>query len=264
MQHMIQDIELYYEVTGHGADVLLLHGWGSSLRMWDALVDDLHRHYRCWSVDLAGFGGSTTRDDAVLNIAGHTAALVAFCDRHGICPRAVVGHSMGGLLTLRLALARPDLMQRLVLVCPVVTGRYAFNASVLLTTPGVRFLLNASKPIWQWVQSDGVAPLLPMSPYVPRAAQARVVRDFQRMNWAAGARALEDIPRADVGPLLHTIQHPALVVVGARDYTVPPDEGRLAAGALPNGRLIEYRDTHHQPLDEHPARFIAHLRDFLA
>jgi len=51
--------DLYVEVNGSGADLVLLHGWGLNLRVWDGLVEELHDRFRLIAVDLPGHGRST-------------------------------------------------------------------------------------------------------------------------------------------------------------------------------------------------------------
>ena len=49
---------LYYEVSGHGPDVVLLHGWSLNLRVWDGLVRALAPRFRLIAIDLPGHGHS--------------------------------------------------------------------------------------------------------------------------------------------------------------------------------------------------------------
>ncbi|NWF69964.1 MAG: alpha/beta hydrolase [Chloroflexi bacterium] len=257
-------VDLYYECSGAGPDVLLVHGWASSGRMWDRLVRDMRHEVRFWSVDLPGFGASTLSQDALgIDINGHMAALFDFCDQQRIRPQAVIGHSMGGMIALKMALARPRMLHTLLLVCPCVTGRFAFNTHQLFNSSVARFLMQNSKRLWEVAQSDFWKQWLPMALYADKAADERVQHDFQRMSWQSAVSGLDSMARENLGPYLERIKHPALVIVGGSDYTVPPDEGRLAAGCLPNGRLLEFDTAHHQPLDEEPERFAAAVRAFL-
>jgi pimeloyl-ACP methyl ester carboxylesterase len=94
-------------------------------------------------------------------------------------------------------------------------------------------------------------------------AAARIRQDFKRADWYAIASALDSIARENLEPSLHQISHPALVIVGSQDTTVPPLEGRMAARRLPAGRLLELPSVYHQPLDETPETVIDAVRDFL-
>jgi len=262
--------ELHYTCTGTGADVLLIHGWASSGRMWARLATTLAHRARFWSVDLCGFGESPLPDgDGALNLEDHAATLIDFCEAHGIRPQAIIGHSMGGMLALKLAVLRPDLMDQLVLMSPVVTGRFGrfIELNRVITSEFGQAAIARSKPIWSLIQSnvmDVFTPMLAMPWFTNSEAAARIRQDFKRTSWQAAAYAIESIARENMEPYLDQISHPALVILGSRDGTVPPHEGRLAAGRLPNGRLLELPAIYHQPLDETPATVIAAVHDFLS
>jgi pimeloyl-ACP methyl ester carboxylesterase len=257
-------VDLYYECTGDGADVLLIHGWASSGRMWDRLVNALRHRVRFWNVDLPGFGASRLSPDALgLDINEHAAALIDFCDQQNIRPQVVMGHSMGGMIALKMALRRPDLMRSLVLASPTVTGRFGYNANTLLNSPLGRTMMLNSKPFWEFAQSDFLRQWMPLALYADKNAAERIQKDFQRMGWQAAISGLDSIARENLGPHLDKIQQPTLVIVGTWDYTVPPDEGKLAAGCMPNARCVEFTGSHHQPLDEEPEHFIEVVRIFL-
>jgi len=256
-----ETIDLHFETGGSGPDVLLVHGWTGSGRMWSRLICDCQAEFRFWSVDLPGFGQSPLPADFQPTIAGHTAALAAFCQQQGIRPRAVVGHSMGGMLALKLALDYPDLVERVVLVCATVTGRYGQEAHRFFGSPLGRWLSARTEPFWgaavrgRW--------FMKVPAYVNSECQQRINEDFERATWRASMTALESIASENLGPHLGQIRQPALVMVGGRDSTVPPDEGRLAAREMPNARLVEFPDAHHQLLDEMPEQVIETLREFL-
>lgn len=254
--------QLHYERTGSGADILMIHGWASSGRMWQPLSETLHDKARCWSLDLAGFGQSPLPANTRADVDQHLEWVIAFLEQHKLKPRMVIGHSMGGLLTLKLAHARPDLAPNLVLVCPVVTGRFVFNANQVFTSQLWMMVSAKTEKFWTLIQSDSLAPVFSAPLYVAPALHRRYVEDFQRTRWDAAIPSLESIAQQSMQPHLASIQQPALVIVGGRDFTVPPEEGRLAAQQMPHARLVEFPTAHHQPLDESPAQFIREVCTF--
>ena len=255
--------DLYFECSGDGADVLMIHGWASSGRMWTPLTQALDDVARCWTLDLAGFGRSPLPVHIRPDLDAHLAWIIAFCERHQVRPKVVVGHSMGGLLALKLAHKRPDLAQRLVLMCPVVTGRFGLNVNEVFASQFWLLLSAYTRKFWSLIQSDKLAPMFSAPFYVDKTLHPRYVRDFQSTTWDAAVAALESIAHNTMRPHLPRIEQPTLVVVGNRDFTVPPDEGRLAAQLMPNARLVEFEAAHHQPLDEDPERFVALVRAFI-
>src|SRR5260221_13191994 len=138
-----------YRVCGSGPDVLLVHGWISSGRMWERLMRHLAPDYRVWAIDLLGFGDSRNADSAhALSIDNHVELVVAFCQALGIAPYAVIGHSMGGAIAVTFALEHPELIDKLVLVSPVVTGRFGGLRDHFLGSSVGRVLLDISQHLW--------------------------------------------------------------------------------------------------------------------
>jgi len=85
---------------------------------------------------------------------------------------------------------------------------------------------------------------------------------MQRIRWSA-ALTLISLAQQNLKLRLHEIQQPTLILVGARDITVPPSEARLAAQLIPNAKLVEFPRTYHQLVDEQPQRFIEAVLSFL-
>lgn len=192
--------------------------------------------------------------------------LLEFCNYYHVRPKVIIGHSMGGLLALKIAASQPDFTEQLILMSPVVTGRfgYPFELNSLITNELGSFTLSKSKPLWTLAQTI-LSPIFtrPAHWYLDDTAAQRIQRDFQRASWQASTDALQSIARENMQPRLATIEQPALVIIGSSDTTVPPDEGRLAARQLPNARLLELARIHHQPLDEQPERVVSAVREFI-
>ncbi|HEV2284607.1 MAG TPA: alpha/beta fold hydrolase, partial [Steroidobacteraceae bacterium] len=103
------------EVTGQGRrDLVLLHGWGMNLKVWDGLAAALGRRFRVIAIDLPGHGGSEWDSSAP-----HPAAQV-FRVHETLAPLTtryhLLGWSLGGQFALDLAAALPAAVERLVLV----------------------------------------------------------------------------------------------------------------------------------------------------
>jgi pimeloyl-ACP methyl ester carboxylesterase len=88
-------------VTGTGTDVLLIPGLASSGAVWDDTVKQLCVKHRCHVFTLAGFAGVPARPGPLLHDVD--AALAAYIERHHLQAPAVVGHSLGGFVALKLA-----------------------------------------------------------------------------------------------------------------------------------------------------------------
>ncbi|NJN19513.1 MAG: alpha/beta fold hydrolase [Oscillochloris sp.] len=103
-----------YQTTGTGPSLVLIHGLAGSSRWWRHNVPVLAHHFRVYTVDLIGFGGSKGGTRFVLNEA--PAILGAWMQQIVGEPAVLAGHSMGGLVAADLAASTPELITRLVLV----------------------------------------------------------------------------------------------------------------------------------------------------
>jgi pimeloyl-ACP methyl ester carboxylesterase len=260
----IGDHRFVYRTAGNGPDVLLIHGWLSSSRMWDDTIRYLAPHYRVWALDLIGFGDSRTGDpDIDLSVSAHVRLIVEFCRHQKIEPHAIVGHSMGGSISIKLATEHPNLLQRLVLVCPVVTGLLHLNMGTVLGQPFTQRMLSAGEKWWNTIQTMPATQLFVAPPYLHREAIRRSVEDYRKATWRGAFGGIASVVNIHLEKVLPSITVPTLVVTGSQDLTVPPADSRLAARLISNSTLLEYANCHHQPPDEEPEHFNRTLLHFL-
>src|SRR5258708_20939169 len=107
------DVDLYYEIRGHGKPVLLVAGLASDNAFWLPVVDDLAAHHQVIVIDNRGSGRTTPLDTttSIAAMADDCAALV----RHLQLPSVdVVGHSMGGMIAQECAIRHAALFNRVV------------------------------------------------------------------------------------------------------------------------------------------------------
>lgn len=119
-------IRLAYVDEGKGTEtILMIHGLGSYLPAWKKNINDLSKSYRVIAVDLPGYGKSSKAPHSGLMTfyAGVIADLIQELD---LGPVNLAGHSMGGQIAMVLALEKPELVKRLILVDPA--GFEAFHA----------------------------------------------------------------------------------------------------------------------------------------
>lgn len=266
MSHIIN---IHYQEAGSGPDdVLLIHGWASSGVMWRRTMDELGDIAHFVAPDLPGFGNTPLDQARPPTVDAHVAALIAFCRARDLRPRAIVGHSMGGLIAMRLALARPRLAEQLVLINPVTNGSfgpYGLWGRLLQLPMAASLVRGAGEHVWKLAKGDLFVQLVtaPWQWHVERQVGEQLVMDFRRARWSSGMHGLLGMASARLEPHLHRIRQETLVMTGLKDVTVDPSEGRLAAAHIPNARLVEFPDAHHQLPDEDPDHYLDLLRRFL-
>jgi len=134
------------EVTGNGPDVILIPGLGCSREVWEATVGRLKTRYRLHVLNIAGFAG----DAAGANAEGpvidpSTEALNTYITEKGLKNVTIIGHSMGGLMGLRLASTHPQVVSRLVIVdaLPFIGVLFAPNATADTIRPNAERMKDA-------------------------------------------------------------------------------------------------------------------------
>jgi len=110
----VRSVRLRYFVAGEGAPLVLVHGLGGAASNWTELAPLLAARHRVLVPDLPGHGGSTALP-GVSGLEPFADRVAAVAEREGMLPAPVVGHSLGGMVVLRLALRRPEAVQALVL-----------------------------------------------------------------------------------------------------------------------------------------------------
>lgn len=111
----IGNIEMYYEVTGEGPPLLLIHGLGSSTRDWECQVPEFSKHFMVITVDVRGHG-KTDRPAGPYSIELFASDIALFLKEIASGPAHVLGLSMGGMIAFQLALDNPELVKSLVIV----------------------------------------------------------------------------------------------------------------------------------------------------
>jgi pimeloyl-[acyl-carrier protein] methyl ester esterase len=257
----VDNLKIHYQTVGQGPDVLLIHGWVSSWRMWARSMSRLAAAgYRATAIDLVGFGESDKPADGWYSLDNYTAMLVSVCDQLQLDRPAIVGHSMGGTIALDLAL---NIDPRAVLAAaPVVSGELTFSVHLLLKSPAARRFLSWLRQQKFFSALGAMRPLA--APGLMRdPVRRRNQQDLQRTNLNATFGSLRTVVGANLEDHLEEITAPALILIGGRDTVVSPSQGKLAALRIPHSRLIEWPDVGHSMVDDRPDEFDRLLIDHL-
>ena len=104
----MKGLNLRWYAGGEGSPLVLLHGLGGAASNWVELAPALARDHRVLALDLPGHGGSSPLP-ALPNLEPFADRLALVLEREQAAPAVVVGHSLGCLVGLRLAIRRPEL-----------------------------------------------------------------------------------------------------------------------------------------------------------
>jgi 2-succinyl-6-hydroxy-2,4-cyclohexadiene-1-carboxylate synthase len=237
---------------GRGERVVLVHGFTQTARSWDGIAPRLAQRYEVVTVDAPGHGDSGA-------IRADLPSAARLLDDAG-GPAVYVGYSMGGRLCLHLAVARPDLVRRLVLV----------STTAGIEDPSERAARRKSDAeLAASIERDGVDAFLdrwlalPLFVTLPRDAASL---DDRRRNTAAGLASSLRLAGAgaqeSLWGRLGELSMPVLVVAGERDAKYVAIADRLSR-LIPNTTLEVIEGAGHAVHLEQPDVFAGVLERWL-
>ena len=250
---------LAYEVAGDGPAVVLVHGFGLDMRMWDPQAAHLASRFRVLRYDCRGFGASGPFDPAVPYT--HAGDLLALLDHCGIGQAVLAGLSFGGRIVLQAALSAPDRVAGLVLLDAVLDGVPWDPESAAGLEEAARQArdhgLLAGRAAWL------AHPLFAAARQRPDLGRllALMVAGYPGQHWTGRD------PHQESGPplidALPDVAVPTLVAVGERDVPCFREMSAVLARRLPGARQEVIAGAGHMVNLEQPAAVNALLGGFL-
>jgi 2-succinyl-6-hydroxy-2,4-cyclohexadiene-1-carboxylate synthase len=251
---------------GSGVPLLLLHGFTGRGSGWGTNATLFARSFRVVVIDLPGHGRTETpADPARASIERTADDLAAILLRDGLAPAHVLGYSLGARIALRLAVAHPASLRRLILESPSAglaseTERRARRSAdearaVRLEHDGIEAFVN------EWEREPVFASHAALSP----AGAARLRAERLRNRPAGLAASLRGAGQGTMTPLhdrLADVHAPTLVVAGALDPAGRTRAEAVAAG-IPGAHLEIVAGAGHTPHLETPSTFRSLALDFL-
>jgi 3-oxoadipate enol-lactonase len=254
-------VSLRWFAGGEGPPILLLHGLGGAASNWTLVAPELLRLGRVLVPDLPGHGGSSA-------LPAPPETLDPFADRVTPLieqPGLVVGHSLGGVVALRLAARWPELVRGLVLAgCAGISSATRRSERALTLVA----LVKPGKRASRWRRAIGWDPFLRtlafggVSVADPRALSPRAANGFLAGSGlytdvrTAGDALVRSDPRLD----LERVGCPALVLHGTRDFQVPLRDAFEYARRL-GAPLRAVADCGHLLIGERPDAVVDAISD---
>lgn len=257
----------------HGAHplppALYVHGLGGSSQNWSALMPELSDLVDGEALDLPGFGDSPPPDDGNYSVSGHARAVIRYLDAGGRGPVHLVGNSMGGAVTTRVAAIRPDLVRTLTLISPALPELRPQRTAIptaLLAVPGVAGLFGKLTRDWppERRTSEVLALCYGDPGRVSSEGFAAAVAEYERRLtlpyfWDAMSRSARGLVDAYTLGGQHALWRqaervlaPTLLVYGGRDQLVSFRMARRAARTFRDSRLLCLPDAGHVAMMEYP------------
>lgn len=261
----IEGVCVRYRVAGEGPPVLLVHGWLSSSRVWERLVERLENGFTVYSLDMKGFGDSD-KPLSGYGIRRGSRLLYAFCAHFELSGVGVVGHGVGGDMAAKLAADHPNLVGGLVLV-----SSPARESQVDLPTPLWLATLPLFGPIFfALVRSVGSWRRLGMRPFVleGESLEDHVLDDAAKPTSAAFRKTFDAIGREVSDEKLlrqsRRIRAPVLLLAGGEDQIVDPRSVESWAENISRSEVQVIEECGHLPMIEQPEALASGIAGFLS
>ena len=248
---------MHYEVYGRGRPVILLHGWLGSWGLWQETMGFLGRSYRTYALDFWGFGESGKKREtyAVQDFVG---LVNQFMEQLGISQAPLVGHSMGGTVSLALAIQHPQRVRKAVVVgSPIVGSSLAFPLK-LAGYRGIAFLLFNMMGVFRLTMKL-VDPFICRDPRFPEMMD----RDLSRTTVESFLLSIASLRRTDLRPKLNKIKIPVMGIYGDRDNIVHPRQWQPLQEGVPHSKIIRWEKAQHFVMLDKPQEFMESLKSFL-
>jgi pimeloyl-ACP methyl ester carboxylesterase/CRP-like cAMP-binding protein len=260
-----------YTVSGHELHALeegapnrqkaiLIHGWSSSSYAMSPLSALLSQRFHCLSVDLPGYGSSPPFQDGT-TISKYVDFLAEFIEQVSDCPVVLVGHSMGGMISLTLALNYPMLVERMVLIGPTITGRLSTQVNLVISPVTLmerfglgQFLVKTVEKLYVGLTDRLMRPVsFADRTGITEADYTRLRSDARRPGQGkVRAECFFAMRNHDLSGQISAIDTPTLIIWGAEDNTVPLRDAGVVDDEWPQSDLRILPKAGHWPHFESP------------
>lgn len=226
-----------YELKGQGWPILLIHGWGGSLKSLSALADLLADKNQVILLDLPGFGSSSDPDND-WGIEEYSRIIIDIIDKLKIKPVVYFGHSFGGALGLNLAVKYPAYIKKLIVA----------DASYRRSKPTSSILSRSLKWMPKIIKMLAYRLLYPQSDI---SKVPKLEANFRK------------IVTQDLTPLTSKVKIPTLILWGESDTQTPVNDGKYLNSRIKNAKLSIFPGIGHNLPLKKPELVNSEIQKFL-
>ena len=257
----IGDKEIYYKEYGSGSPLLLIAGLGSDSVSWLPIIINLSKNFRLITFDNRGVGRSS-EDNLNITIEEMANDCMSLIQHLNLKKVDVLGHSMGGMIAISLAIAYPKIVNRLILEATTSTISSRNNA---LFEDWILFLKNGmDKKYWfrnmfYWIFSPA---FFDDEDLVKQAVNMAVNYRFPQSDLSF-ENQVKAISKFKCDEELELIRSSTLIVYGDRDMLFPKVEVEESLNKIPGSKLVVIPDAAHSIHMDNPEYFVNEVVGFL-
>ncbi|MBY0425744.1 MAG: alpha/beta hydrolase [Cytophagales bacterium] len=250
--------QLAYTDSGNGIPLVLLHGFCESKELWTEFSIELSQYFRVITVDLPGFGESTQLKITQMETLAES--IYALLEDLRITKCVMVGHSLGGYVSLAFAESHPDYL----------LGLGLFHSTVFADPEEKK--LNRNKTI-EFLKANGVPAFI--EPFVPglfypkfRKNHADAIHKLIDIGLKTSASAIIATTEAmrdrkDRSEVIKSLNVPVLYIIGKNDNAVPLESSLLQIALPQTAHVLILDDTAHMGMFERKKETFQFLKGFV-
>lgn len=246
MELLIDDLKINYinkgVKDGKGENVLLIHGWGANIQLYQKIIDNLSNYCNVYALDLPGCGRSGEPKE-VLTLDNYVNLIIKFIEKLNIDNITLIGHSHGGRIIIKL-LNREDL-------------HFKTNKIILLGSAGIVHKKSFSKIVRLKIVKLGKRILeskivSKLAPNLLDNLRNKIGSEDYKMASPVMKKTLINIVNEDLSSFLPKIKNETLLIWGDKDTQTPIEDGRLMNKLIENSGIVEIKNASHYAFLEQP------------
>lgn len=242
--------------------LVMIHGFLSSSFSYRRLIPLLKKEYSILAIDLPPFGKSEKSKKFVYSYKNLAKVVIELLNKLHIRRSILIGHSMGGQIALNVSRQKPEVVEKVVLLC---------SSGYLKRLPAS--IIHSSKiPYFHLYLKYRLAKQGPLHNLLNVVYDHSLIDDemiegytkpfYDDQIFHALTRMIRDREGDLASDILNKIETPSLLIWGEEDKVVPVEIGRRLNKDLPNSHLITYKKTGHLLPEEKPEHVRDHILDF--
>lgn len=231
----VDNIRINYEQKGSGDLIVLLHGWGSNIKLFSNLIDLLSKKYTVVAMDMPGFGESQEPPSAWC-VDDYVDFVIKFLSDYDAKQVMLLGHSFGGRVIIKLN-SRKDL--------PFTVSKVILVDSAGILPP------KSNKKSWRthkYKMGKAFLSTKIMRKLAPNALEKLRVK-YGSADYVAASplmrQVLVKVVNEDLEPLLPNIKCPTLLIWGVNDTATPLSDGEKMEKLIPDAGLVKLENAGH-------------------
>lgn len=259
----VDGMDVHYRITGQGESIVLLHDANTSLHTWAGWTDSLSRHYQVISLDLPGFGLTGPHPHGSYSAFMYAGFFDKFVQTLNLQKFHLAGNGLGAQIAWFYATEHPERLGKLILLdAPGFEKRSGSWINWLAKTPVLNRVVWKITPRYfiRLMLEDVYADDRNVTDSLVNLHLNLLLRPGNRKAFTDRASVSDNRPPVD---LIEKIDTPTLILWGAEDTRISPENAYDFHRRIHNSLLRIYQNTGHWPQAENPALTVGDVQRFL-